>query len=322
MNSNMTIFGLVLIILSGNMITAKQIDSLYSNESDTCNFVIRWAFQDLCHFVFDPWIETDMWPTRAGEGVSFDPSMVKPGDIIFVRKAYIFFEKLHPLIKYPYILITGGEERDRMAFLPTSYLDDPKIIAWFGIHPCEKKHAKYYPIPLGILQEPKNYTDRTNLNNFMTSLRKNSVKDCLLYLNFNDPWRPERVKVRSLFKDAGYCRVSEGKPFEEYLIELAKSKFILSPPGCAPDCYRTWESLLVGSIPIVIKSQLDNLFEGLPVLIIDKWEDINEQFLNEQYVGISQKKFDIKRLYMEYWQDKINLIRNQFLEKTNGDTNV
>ena len=94
---------------------------------------------------------------------------------------------------------------------------------------------------------------------------------------------------------------------------MAQSKFVLSPAGYGPDCYRTWEALLVGSIPIVKKSQLDPLFEGLPVLIVDSWSDITEEFLHKKYEEITARQYDIKRLYTEYWFAKIKAVKEEFL---------
>ena len=33
---------------------------------------------------------------------------------------------------------------------------------------------------------------------------------------------------------------------------LLRSKYVLSPPGNGPDCHRTWESIYLGAIPIVL----------------------------------------------------------------------
>ncbi len=55
--------------------------------------------------------------------------------------------------------------------------------------------------------------------------------------------------------------------------------FVLSPFGNGMDCHRTWEALLCGCIPIVRSSVFDELFEGLPVLIVDKWEDVSLELL-------------------------------------------
>jgi len=56
--------------------------------------------------------------------------------------------------------------------------------------------------------------------------------------------------------------------------EYAKYRFVLSPRGVGLDCHRTWEILFFGGIPVVETSSLDPLFEGLPVLVVDKYSDI------------------------------------------------
>ena len=71
--------------------------------------------------------------------------------------------------------------------------------------------------------------------------------------------------------------------FNQYIKETAEHKFQLSPPGLGPDCYRVWESLLVGTIPIVEHSYFDWMYEGLPVLFIDKWEEVTPEFLEQKY---------------------------------------
>ena len=67
----------------------------------------------------------------------------------------------------------------------------------------------------------------------------------------------------------------------DYLKEMAQCKFTFSPRGFGIDCYRTWEALLVGSIPVIKSSHLDFMYEGLPVLIVNDWQVINEDFLNK-----------------------------------------
>lgn len=55
--------------------------------------------------------------------------------------------------------------------------------------------------------------------------------------------------------------------------------FVLSPFGNGMDCHRTWEALLCGCIPIVRSTVFNEMFEGLPVLIVEKWSDISLQLL-------------------------------------------
>ena len=60
---------------------------------------------------------------------------------------------------------------------------------------------------------------------------------------------------------------------------MTEFAFVLSPFGNGMDCHRTWEALLCGCIPIVRSSVFNELFEGLPVLIVENWSDISLQLL-------------------------------------------
>ena len=165
-----------------------------------------------------------------------------------------------------------------------------------------------------MIQKPELYTRRDELNQFFIKLRRMPKEKYTLYLNFDENTWPERAYVKKLFREKNYCFISKAAvSFEKYLAEMAQSKFTLSPRGEGPDCYRTWESLLVGSIPIVKKSALNVLYEGLPVLLIDEWEEISEEFLAIKYKEITSKKYDLCKLYVEYWLAQITLVRDQFL---------
>ena len=127
-----------------------------------------------------------------------------------------------------------------------------------------------------------------------------------------------------------FCSIqSKRLPFDDYLKEMAEYKFALSPRGWGPDCYRTWEALLVGTIPIVKRnqhdlilsmrgphgSQLDRLYENLPILVIDDWKEITQEFLEEQYKIITSKSYDIRPLYIEFWYDRIMAVRDAYFKR-------
>jgi hypothetical protein len=92
-----------------------------------------------------------------------------------------------------------------------------------------------------------------------------------------------------------------------------KYPFWLSPRGMGIDCHRTWEAIYLGRIPIVLTSELDPLYEELPVLILDDWNQINEEFLRKSYNDIMDKRkrreYNYDKLKMSYW-------RNIVLKKT------
>ena len=307
--------------ISAFLISAYSLNAQYAETSELFygtyseNYVMRWHYQNICHHAFDPRTNEFMWPTKSG-GVTFDPADVKAGDIIFVRDVGTFFKTLHPEIKHPYVMVTAGEYRDAVKPKFLKYLDDEKIIAWFSVHACEKSHEKFHPIPLGIFQDKKYYKPRAELTKLFASLR-NAPKQGLLYMNFGDirGKKPERAEVIELLAEKPFCFKGERLPFLDYMKEMSKFKFSLSPRGYAPDTYRTWEAMLVGSIPVVRTSQLDSLYSDLPVLIINDWDEVTEEFLERKYAEMTPKKYNIKKLFAEYWIEKIENVREAFLAK-------
>ena len=71
---------------------------------------------------------------------------------------------------------------------------------------------------------------------------------------------------------------------------MTEFAFVLSPFGNGMDCHRTWEALLCGCIPIVRSSVFNELFEGLPVLIVEKWTDISLQLLVTALADFKDKR--------------------------------
>jgi hypothetical protein len=81
--------------------------------------------------------------------------------------------------------------------------------------------------------------------------------------------------------------------------------FVVSPPGEGLDCHRTWEALCLGCIPIMISTPLDGLFEGLPVLIVKKWSDVNQELLDKTVVEYGAKEWCLDKLQLKYWVERI-----------------
>ena len=212
----------------------------YGEVSD--NFIMRWAFQDFCDHVYDPRMCQYRWPTDRDKGVTFDPAAVEPGDVIFVRCFDKFFREMHPRIEHPYIIVSHGECLEAIQKEHLAYMDEEKVIAWFGIHAYEERHSKFTPIPIGVLQEPAHYKKRKQMDQFFTELRRTTKKDHLVYMNFAaQDEKPERQMLRKKFIDEPYCKRGARQPFKDYMKEMASCMFAFSPPGLGCDCYRTWE---------------------------------------------------------------------------------
>ncbi len=278
-------------------------------EAPSDNFVIRWAFQTICDFVYDPRHTPWPTPTKDGKKPTFNPKDVCPGDMIFVRDAFWFFKTEGSRITVPYFILTAGEFLDTFTDKHFKYLENnPLIIGWFTVHPPARFHERVFPIPLGVIQFHDLYTKRSEVHKKFLTYRR-TKKEKLLYMNCTDWKNPERKKIREIFLKKPFCHHSGQCPFEKYLRETAQHKFSIAPPGLGPDLYRIYECLLVGTIPIVKSSYMDPFYDGLPVLLIDDWNDITEEFLEKKYQEIHSKKYNPEKLYMEYWLEYIAATR-------------
>ena len=54
----------------------------------------------------------------------------------------------------------------------------------------------------------------------------------------------------------------------DFYQDVGNAKFVLSPPGNGLDCFRTWEALALGAIPVVQNSSLWQLYEGERILVV------------------------------------------------------
>lgn len=103
-------------------------------------------------------------------------------------------------------------------------------------------------------------------------------------------------------------------PSERYFDVMSKYKFILAPPGAGEDTHRCWEALYIGCIPIVRSSHLNELYTGLPVLVIDNITGITKEFLEEKYEIIKEmrekKQFQMGKLHLKWWVNVINYLRS------------
>ena len=89
-----------------------------------------------------------------------------------------------------------------------------------------------------------------------------------------------------------------------YYRTLASFHFTMSPRGNGLDCFRTWEALSLGVVPIVKKSgPFDEIYNGLPVLLVDRWSDVNASLLRrtlDHWGGDGAPNFD--RLPLLSWR--------------------
>lgn len=119
--------------------------------------------------------------------------------------------------------------------------------------------------------------------------------------------RQERTRLRNAIADSRHDYCGNRLTPLEFQSRLANAKFVLSPPGNGPDCHRTWESIYMGAVPVVLKRTLPESFvRNLPILEVEDYRwllDLPGAELNAEYLRTREKP--LERAFMPFWVRKI-----------------
>lgn len=243
------------------------------------------------------------------EESTLNPTLIRPRDTIFVKGDHLadFFTQVHGKIDVPYLLITHLSNMPVPgAFIP--YLEDEKLLAWFGSNFDGTPHVKFHSIPRGC-------ANTNPLNSPIEVLRKvqekKMAKEHLAHMGITLQTNyAERWPVFKLFAQKPWVYRTVKKTFEEYLADVAASWFEIAPFGATPDTHRVWESLYVGTIPIVKTSSADELYRDLPVLIVKDWKEITEELLHAKADKMNRQTFNLEKLSIDFWLQKIEQVKS------------
>ena len=180
----------------------------------------------------------------------------------------------------------------------------PNIHKWFTVN-CMVTEPRVQGMPFGFL-------DSSMAEKIAAT--PSLDKQHLLYVNFQT-YTLSRFYLKRYFqgianKDWLYF-LPEPKSVEEYLFDISASKFVLCPNGNGVDCFRTWETLYLGSIPIVQNSRAAQYFSDLPILIVDDFYSLTPDFLQEKHAEITSKEWNLDKLKLSYWKSLFEKAKNE-----------
>ena len=181
---------------------------------------------------------------------------------------------------------------------------------WYTIN---KQSNKVFGLPLGITNntnESELHPIYGNLDSMIEVMNEVKEDKNLVYMNFNVSTYPERQHVFNSFKNKDWVtqgnieNTLDGRT--KFLREIRNHTFVLCPRGNGIDTHRLWETLYMGSIPIVKKDIGYSDFEDLPICFINEWNEITIEFLEKEKERISFENWNMNKLKISYWIDKIN----------------
>ena len=260
------------------------------------------------------------------------PSIMKNNMTIYVCGELIsfFINKILPKIKNTFILVSGDSD----AIIPYEFMskklvdqliNSPYLIKW-AVQNKVIEHKKLISIPIGldyhtILKNPSHKWKLPNENNLpraQETILQSVVNSSSpfweripkIYVNFtvqNDRFH-DRHKSLNTIPSQLLIMNQTFTPRTNNWKNIVNYSFVLSPFGNGLDCHRTWEILCLGSIPVVKAPMFKELFEGLPVLNVDNWNQVTQDLLDQTIIEFKDKLFNYDKLTLQYWLNQIKLV--------------
>jgi len=257
---------------------------------------------------------------------------VHDGDLVWVRLTALpeFVEQVLPQISARFALVTGDEDWS----MPSEFarareiLGNEHVGCWFTQNfDGSDASGKLFPLPIGLdfhtisnrrkwghpLATPREQEEE--LERLRQMMAPNAGRLLRVHADFHLNRHARAVAGETRESVEATLRsnpcvdfVPERIPRLDLWREKTRYAFVVSPHGNGLDCHRTWESLALGNIVIVKRSPLDALYQGLPVAIVERWEEITEASLRlwqAQYSGLFADPAAQRRLTNEYWIERI-----------------
>jgi hypothetical protein len=202
-------------------------------------------------------------------------------------------------------------------------INSSKLIKWFAQNTRIQNISKMVQLPIGLdyhtISNNPYYKwklpDEGNLPDAQELILKNIKENAQpfydripkIYVNFSKENDRFKDRVNSLngipnnliiFNDTFTKRTVNWNLMSKYA-------FVLSPFGNGLDCHRTWEALCLGCIPIVCAPNFTKLFEELPVLNVNDWNEVTEELLNASIIKFKNSTFNLDKLLLSNWVKQI-----------------
>ena len=219
-----------------------------------------------------------------------DLSKIKDFDIVHVQVDYIpSFVSVLDLINARFILMTGQFHHPALerGYESDILLKSPKVLLWFSQNPIYPESDKYRAFPYGI--------SPLNLDVYVNALLS--------------PRAPKTQRVAHLHVNPKTNRCRKKLPYIDPLAaprfyeEIARADFLISPIGDRHDCFRHYEAIGLGTVPISnVGKYYKPIFTDSMIYVSDvKLEGLaNGEALNEEY-----KEPNKDLICLEYHKKKV-----------------
>jgi hypothetical protein len=232
---------------------------------------------------------------------TFDSRQLNDNDIIYTHTFFIksLFERLSTINKQVRVISHNADT-------PADITPPENVTMWWTTN-VNIQHSRVRSIPIGI---ENNIWLGDKLVKMADKLKHPKKYERMLYMNHNIKTNPaKRQRPYDVLKGKRWVTVnngSNGQGFDNYLHNIYNHPFVVCPEGNGIDTHRVWECLYVSTIPVMIRNINNQFYTDLPILFIDDWEELTEKFLADEFMRITQTKWNTAKLSFDWWKNEIN----------------
>jgi hypothetical protein len=187
----------------------------------------------------------------------------------------------------PSVLIThnsDGEISPRHA----RWLDREGIgVSYWLAQNATVSHPRLHPVPIGIANSMWPHGDIRALARAMRRAGRSRREPLSLFTQFSASTHPSRSVAAEALRanfPAGSIDSTPSLRWRQYLELLASHQFSACPRGNGIDTHRIWESLYLGVVPVVERTELSEHWRacGLPLVLVDSWSEVTPERLSHE----------------------------------------
>ena len=270
-------------------------------------------FRALAHFTYAPPFNTEGNTFQSNDYrhlvSTLDTRQLNDNDIIYTHTFFAksLFARLSKLDKQVRVITHNADTA-------ADLIPPDNVKMWWSTN-VNIQHSRVRSIPIGLENDIWFPEKKIKMAQIVKKPKK--FKN-MLYMNHNVKTNPaKRQRPYDILQYEPWVTVeygSNGKGFDEYLDNIYNHPFVVCPEGNGIDTHRVWECLYLKTIPIQVRNINNQFYTDLPILFINDWDELNDKFLNDQYMSIMDAKWDLSKLQFEYWRDEI-IGRNSILQQ-------
>jgi len=263
-------------------------------------------FETVGHLTYAPVVRSDGDYSGLRNTFTIDKCILHNPCIVYTHTLYVkgLFDMLKD-INNKFVVVTHNCD------INVDFLPPDNVIKWYSQN-VNIIHERIDSIPIG-LENSRWFVHEKKIERMMNKLQEPRIYRNLVYVNHNVATNPvKRLKPYQVVEGKPWATIAKGtngSGFAEYIDNIYNHKFVVCPDGNGIDTHRLWETLYMGSIPIVKKSINSFFYTELPICFVVDWDEVTEDFLNETYQEFLEKKatmsFNMNQLKLQYWKDKI-----------------